>query len=148
MTLMLRQMKLSTILHPMFTGGRISLVSLLIFLCVCSCDKSVTYENTEETTLSLSVYEGNNPRGNYVKYYVELNEGATKWFPLIHVEGDNDWGLVPGYEYDVLVLMHRKKTGEIVADGSDVEYEFIRVLSTKKTRLLEMNDILWSSIIE
>lgn len=148
MTLMLRQMKLSTILRLMFTGRRISIVSLLILLCVCSCSKSDSYEKTEEITLTLSVYEGNNPLGNHVKYYVELNEGATKWFPLIHVEGDNDWGLAPGYEYDVLVLMHRKKTGEIVADGSDVEYEFIRVLSTKKTRLLEMNDILWSSIIE
>ena len=148
MTLMLRQMKLSTILRLMFTGRRISIVSLLILLCVCSCSKSDSYEKTEEITLTLSVYEGNNPLGNHVKYYVELNEGATKWYPLIHVMDGNDWGLAPGYEYDVLVLIHRKKVGEILADGSDVEYEFIRVLSTKKTRLLEMNDILWSSIIE
>ena len=145
---MLRQMKLSTILRLMFTGRRISIVSLLILLCVCSCSKSDSYEKTEEITLTLSVYEGNNPLGNHVKYYVELNEGATKWYPLIHVMDGNDWGLAPGYEYDVLVLIHRKKVGEILADGSDVEYEFIRVLSTKKTRLLEMNDILWSSIIE
>lgn len=141
-------MKLSTILRLMFTGRRISIVSLLILLCVCSCSKSDSYEKTEEITLTLSVYEGNNPLGNHVKYYVELNEGATKWYPLIHVMDGNDWGLAPGYEYDVLVLIHRKKVGEILADGSDVEYEFIRVLSTKKTRLLEMNDILWSSIIE
>ena len=70
---------------------RLFLVTALLFLA-CSCQKDKRYEKSEKETLTLRVYEGKNPLGNSVKYYVHLYEGATKWYPTIRVwGGNNDW---------------------------------------------------------
>lgn len=140
-------MKSSIILRLVFIGAQISLASLLFLLCISSCNKWDVYEKTEEATLSLSVYEGYNPLGNPVKYYVHQYEGATKWYPLIFVKEDNDWGLMPGYEYEVLVWKHWKKE-EFSANRNIVEYDFRKVLFKKEARFLEIDDILWDSIMQ
>ena len=141
-------MKSSIILCRAFTGVIISFTSLLFLFCVCSCNKWDAYEKTEEATLSLCVYEGDNPLGNPVKYYVQQAEGATKWFPLIFVREDNDWGLESGYEYKVSVWKHWRKADESSSNRSIVEFEFRKVLSKKEVRLLTMDDILWNSIFQ
>ena len=98
--------------------------------------------------MTLRVYEGKNPLGNSVKYYVHLYDGATKWYPMIYVwEGKNDWGLEPGYEYEVSVWKHYGKDSETMEDGDSFEYEFQKVLSKKEVPLLTMDDILWESIM-
>ena len=123
-------------------------VATALFLLACSCQKDKRYEKSEKATLTLRVYEGKNPLGNSVKYYVHLYEGATKWYPMIRVwGGNNDWGLEPGYEYEISVWEHWLKDSELMADGSAVEYEFQKVLSKIEVPLLTMDDILWESII-
>ena len=126
---------------------RLFLVTALLFLA-CSCQKDKRYEKSEKETLTLRVYEGKNPLGNSVKYYVHLYEGATKWYPLIHVwAGNNDWGLEPGFEYEVSVWKHYVKGSETMGGSNSFEYEFQKVLSKKEVPLLTMDDILWESIM-
>lgn len=126
---------------------RLFLVTALLFLA-CSCQKDKRYEKSEKATLTLRVYEGINPLGNSVKYYVHLYEGATKWYPLIHVwDGNNDWGLEPGFEYEVSVWKHYVKGSETMGGSNSFEYEFQKVLSKKEVPLLTMDDILWESIM-
>lgn len=126
---------------------RLFLVTALLFLA-CSCQKDKRYEKSEKETLTLRVYEGKNPLGNSVKYYVHLYEGATKWYPLIHVwDGNNDWGLEPGFEYEVSVWKHYVKGSETMGGSNSFEYEFQKVLSKKEVPLLTMDDILWESIM-
>lgn len=126
---------------------RLFLVTALLFLA-CSCQKDKRYEKSEKETLTLRVYEGINPLGNSVKYYVHLYEGATKWYPLIHVwDGNNDWGLEPGFEYEVSVWKHYVKGSETMGGSNSFEYEFQKVLSKKEVPLLTMDDILWESIM-
>ena len=126
---------------------RLFLVTALLFLA-CSCQKDKRYEKSEKAILTLRVYEGKNPLGNSVKYYVHLYEGATKWYPLIHVwDGNNDWGLEPGFEYEVSVWKHYVKGSETMGGSNSFEYEFQKVLSKKEVPLLTMDDILWESIM-
>ena len=129
------------------TVFRLFVFTALLFLA-CSCQKDKRYEKSEKETLTLRVYEGKNPLGNSVKYYVHLYDGATKWYPMIYVwEGKNDWGLEPGYEYEVSVWKHYGKDSETMEDGDSFEYEFQKVLSKKEVPLLTMDDILWESIM-
>lgn len=122
-------------------------VSALLLISVSSCLKE-GYAKSEKETLTLRVYEGENPSGNSVKYYVHLYEGATKWYPLIRVSvGKNDWGLETGYEYEVSLWKHYLKSSEVMEDGSSFEYEFRKVLSKKEVPLLTKDDILWESIM-
>ena len=132
-------MKLSTIVNLF--------VSALLLIAVSSCQKD-GYAKSEKETLNLRVYEGENPYGTPVKYYVHLYEGATQWYPLIRVSaGKNDWGLEPGYEYEVSSWKHSLKSSEVMEDGSSFEYEFRKVLSQKEVPLLTKDDILWESIM-
>ena len=134
-------MKPSTVFRLFFV------TALLLF--ACSCQKDKRYEKSEKETLTLRVYEGKNPLGNSVKYYVHLYDGATKWYPMIYVwEGKNDWGLEPGYEYEVSVWKHYVKGSETMGGGQSFEYEFQKVLSKIEVPLLTMDDILWKSIME
>ena len=124
-------------------------VATALLLLACSCQKDKRYEKSEKETLTLRVYEGKNPLGNSVKYYVHLYDGATKWYPMIYVwEGKNDWGLEPGYEYEVSVWKHYVKGSETMGGGQSFEYEFQKVLSKIEVPLLTMDDILWKSIME
>lgn len=130
------------------TVFRLFVFTALLFLA-CSCQKDKRYERSEKETLTLRVYEGKNPLGNSVKYYVHLYDGATKWYPMIYVwEGKNDWGLEPGYEYEVSVWKHYVKGSETMGGGHSFEYEFQKVLSKIEVPLLTMDDILWASIME
>lgn len=123
-------------------------ISAVLLFGVYSCQKD-GYAKSEKETLTLRVYEGENPSGNSVKYYVHLYEGATKWYPLIHVSvGKNDWGLEPGYEYEVSLWKHYLKSSETMGGGHSFEYEFQKVLSKIEVPLLTMDDILWKSIME
>ena len=123
-------------------------ISAVLLFGVYSCQKD-GYAKSEKETLTLRVYEGINPLGNSVKYYVHLYEGATKWYPLIHVwDGNNDWGLEPGFEYEVSVWKHYVKGSETMGGSNSFEYEFQKVLSKKEVPLLTMDDILWKSIME
>lgn len=122
-------------------------VSVLLLLSFSSCKKD-GYAKTEKETLILRVYEGENSLGNSVKYYVHRYEGATKWYPLIHVSaGKNDWGLDLGYEYEVSVWKHYLNRSEAMGGGSSFEYEFQKVLSKIEVPLLNKDDILWESIM-
>lgn len=122
-------------------------ISAVLLFGVYSCQKD-GYAKSEKETLTLRVYEGINPLGNSVKYYVHLYEGATKWYPLIHVwDGNNDWGLEPGFEYEVSVWKHYVKGSETMGGSNSFEYEFQKVLSKKEVPLLTMDDILWESIM-
>ena len=122
-------------------------ISAVLLFGVYSCQKD-GYAKSEKETLTLRVYEGINPLGNSVKYYVHLYEGATKWYPLIHVwDGNNDWGLEPRFEYEVSVWKHYVKGSETMGGSNSFEYEFQKVLSKKEVPLLTMDDILWESIM-
>lgn len=141
-------MKSSIISRLASLWGSINLIipAILISL-ICSCQKG-NYEKTEKTTITLRVYEGVNPLGNSVKYYVHLYEGAIKWYPLIPVKsGKNEWGLEPGFEYVVSLRLHWLKTSELMEDGDTVEYEYLKVLSKIEVPLLTKDDILWDSIM-
>ena len=141
-------MKSSIISRHASLWGSISLVIPAILICfICSCQKG-NYEKTEKTTKTLRVYEGENPLGNSVKYYVHLYDGATKWYPLIPVKsGKNEWGLEQGFEYVVSLRIKWLKTSELMEDGDTVEYECLKVLSKKEVPLLTKDDILWDSIM-
>ena len=138
---------MSTFMKPL-TVFRLFVVTALLFWA-SACQKDKRYEKSEKETLTLRVYEGKNPLGNSVKYYVHLYDGATKWYPMIYVwEGKNDWGLEPGYEYEVSVWKHYVKGSETMGGGHSFEYEFQKVLSKIEVPLLTMDDILWKSIME
>ena len=122
---------------------RFILTSILLIL-VCSCQKDSRYERTKNATLTLRVYEGANNYGYPVKVYVHQYDGASQWSVLYDARGGNDWGLEPGYEYKVSVWEHWLKQPPM--DGSAVEYEFRRVLSKKEVPLLTLDDIYWGSL--